>query len=104
MQASTFLEAFPCLELVLACRDGYNAIEKCIHVFNGEVLVYVRKIAIMGIMRIPPKEVYEYWTIISSYAQFSTNVIELKKISPRVGFSSLKEEVHVLLNLSPESI
>lgn len=54
LQASTFPEAFPCPKLVLACIDRYDAIEKCIHTFNGEILVYVNRVYVMGALRILP--------------------------------------------------
>lgn len=76
MQAATFPEAFPCPELVLACKDRYDVAKKCICAFNGEVLVYVSRVAIMGTLRIPLHEIYEDWTISSSYTKLSTDVTE----------------------------
>lgn len=54
LKVSTFLEAFPCPELVLACIDRYDATEKCICAFNRKILVYMTKVFIMGDLRIPP--------------------------------------------------
>lgn len=48
--------------------------KRCIHTFNGEVLVYVNQVFIMGALRIPLHKIYEEWTITSSYTQFSMDV------------------------------
>ena len=68
IHAAGFPKAIPCLELVLECRDKYDAAERCIQNYNGEVLIYVNRVTVMGALRIPPKEEYQDWTISLSYS------------------------------------
>lgn len=59
LQASSFPDASPCPELVLAYLDKYDATEKCICTYSGEVPIYVSRFIIMGALGTPSCEVYE---------------------------------------------
>ena len=80
LQASSFISDIPCPKIVLECWDMYDATQKCIYTYSGEVLVYVRRVLVMGMLRIPLHKVYEDWTINSSYAQFTINTNEYNNV------------------------
>lgn len=71
IEATAFPIAAPCPELVYACMNKYDASHRCIRASNGEILVRIDRETIMATMGIPHKELYEDWSIGTSYSFFS---------------------------------